>query len=195
MDDLDIPGTPAACEEILMQTRALGFGMVSEPRVGALLAVLAASKPGGRLLELGTGTGHGTAWLLSGMDASASLDTVDTDASVLALARAHLGADTRIEFHVADAAQFIEQAARAHYDLIFADAQPGKFTHLELTLDLLRPGGIYIVDDLLPQLTWPEDHAPHVTALIEALERRTDFVAARLAWASGLLIAARRSNE
>ncbi|RPI41980.1 MAG: methyltransferase domain-containing protein, partial [Betaproteobacteria bacterium] len=160
MDDLDIPGTPSSCEEILVQTKALGFDMVSEPRVGALLAALAASKPSGRLLELGTGTGHGTAWLLSGMDANATLDTVDTDASVLALARAHLGTDSRVTFHVADAAQFIERAPQARFDLIFADAWAGKFSHLEPTLALLRPGGIYIVDDLLPQPTWPEGHAP-----------------------------------
>jgi len=57
--------------------------MASELKVGALLAVLAASKPGGRLLELGTGTGHGTAWLLSGMDETSHLDTVDTDQAVV----------------------------------------------------------------------------------------------------------------
>ena len=50
----------------------------------ARLAALAASKPGGRLLELGTGTGIGTAWLLSGMDGDARLDTVDVDEQVTA---------------------------------------------------------------------------------------------------------------
>jgi predicted O-methyltransferase YrrM len=53
--------------------------MASEPKTGAFLAALAASKPGGRLLELGTGTGLGAAWLLAGMDAAARLDTVDAD--------------------------------------------------------------------------------------------------------------------
>ena len=37
----------------------MSFDMISEPKVGALLATLAASKPAGRFLELGTGTGHG----------------------------------------------------------------------------------------------------------------------------------------
>ena len=78
MNDLEINRTPSAFEAILSETNALGFNMVSEPRVGSFLAALAASKPAGRLLELGTGTGHGTAWLLAGMDATSMLDTVDT---------------------------------------------------------------------------------------------------------------------
>ena len=77
MNDLENHRTPAAFDAILSETDALGFNMVSEPKVGAFLAALAASKPGGRLLELGTGTGHGTAWLLSGVDSKSSLDGVD----------------------------------------------------------------------------------------------------------------------
>ena len=66
MNDHDIPRKPDVIEAILSETTALGFTMASEPKTGAFLAALAASKPGGRLLELGTGTGVGTAWLLSG---------------------------------------------------------------------------------------------------------------------------------
>ena len=54
----------------------MNFTMVSEAKVGALLSALAASKPGGRLLELGTGTGHGAAWLLAGMEDASTLATV-----------------------------------------------------------------------------------------------------------------------
>ena len=113
-----------------------------QPKVGAFLAVLAATKPGGRLLELGTGTGHGTAWLLSGMDSAAHLDSVDTDAAVVGIARRHLEADARVSFHVVDGADFIRQSPRGQYDLIYADAWPGKFSHLDEALALLRPGGM-----------------------------------------------------
>ena len=192
--ELDNTPSSATTEAILDQTKALGFDMVSEPRVGALLATLAASKPRGRFLELGTGTGHGTAWLLSGMDADATLDSVDTDASLIALARAHLGTDPRVAFHVGDGGEFIERAQAASYDLIFADAWPGKFTHLLATLALLRPGGLYVVDDLLEQASWPDGHAARVPELIAALDAQPGFVAARLHWASGLMILARREN-
>src|SRR4029079_15109098 len=107
MDDSQPRRQPSGVPGILNDTRAVGFNMASEVKVGALLAVLAASRPGGRLLELGTGTGHGTAWLLSGMDFSATLDTVDTDPDVVAIAQRHLGADGRVTFHVVDGAEFL----------------------------------------------------------------------------------------
>jgi predicted O-methyltransferase YrrM len=45
---------------------------------------------------------------------------------------------------------------RGEHDLIYADAWPGKFTDLDQALALLRIGGIYFIDDLLPQSNWPE---------------------------------------
>jgi predicted O-methyltransferase YrrM len=192
MNDQAIVRAPEAFDAIVHDTRALGFDMISEPRVGALLAVLAASKPGGRILELGTGTGHGTAWLLLGMDPTSTLDSVDSDARVVAVARRHLGADRRVTFHIADGAEFIGRAAPAQFDLIYADAWPGKFSHLDQALALLRPGGIYLIDDLLPQANWPAGHAPNVPPLVADLERRTAFMSVRLAWASGLMMAVRK---
>src|SRR5438067_1197333 len=79
MDDLNATELPHSLEAIRRDTEQLGFTMASEPRTGSLLRTLAASKPGGRFLELGTGTGVGTAWLLDGMDATSCLESVDTD--------------------------------------------------------------------------------------------------------------------
>jgi predicted O-methyltransferase YrrM len=185
---------PRALAGILNDTEVLGFSMASEPKVGALLGVLAASKPGGRCLELGTGTGHGTAWLLDGMDATSTLDTVDTDSNVVAVARRHLGSDSRVSFHVMDGAQFLRQSPPRQFDLIYADAWPGKFSHLDEALSLLRPGGMYVIDDLLPQPNWPEGHAAKVPALIEDIVRRGEFATVRLAWASGLMLVVRKAQ-
>ncbi|HXD15609.1 MAG TPA: class I SAM-dependent methyltransferase [Vicinamibacterales bacterium] len=193
MNDLDVNRSPATFNAIVRETTAIGFNMISEPKVGALLAVLAASKPAGRLLELGTGTGHGTAWLMFGMDAASRLDSVDTDATVSAVAQRHLGADSRVTFHVADGADYIRRSLPGQVDLIYADAWPGKFTHLDEALALLRPGGIYLIDDLLPQPSWPEGHAPKVPRLIDDLERKSEFVSVKLAWASGLMMVVRKA--
>ncbi len=116
---------------------------------------------------------------------------VDTDANVVAVARHHLAADPRVTFQVMDGGEFISNAPQDSFDLIYADAWPGKFTHLDETLSLLRVGGIYFIDDLLPQSNWPEGHAAKVSALVDAIERRPGFVTVKLAWASGLMIVVR----
>ena len=191
MNDRDIAHIPPALDAIRRDTDAIGFTVASEPQAGSLLRTLAASKPAGRFLELGTGTGVGTAWLLAGMDAASRLDSVDRDAAVSAVARRHLGDDPRVTFHVSDGAEFLTRMAPQRFDFMYADTWPGKFTHLDLALSLLRPGGIYFVDDLLPQPSWPEDHGPRVPGLIARLDSQPEFIATRLAWASGLMILVR----
>ncbi|MGH9599174.1 MAG: O-methyltransferase, partial [Terracidiphilus sp.] len=107
MNDLDYIQAPAALAEIVARTEELNFKMASEPRTGALLRALSASKPAGRLLELGTGTGVATAWLLSGMDDRSTLTSVDTDAQVQSVAKEALGRDTRLTLVLEDAAAFL----------------------------------------------------------------------------------------
>ena len=185
---------PEQLSEIRRATEAAGFRMASDELTGSLLRGLAASKPKGALLELGTGTGMGTSWLLSGMDASSTLDTVDNDHAVVDIARRYLGHDSRVRFHVADGATFLMDLRDRRFDLIFADALPGKFDHLDVALSLLQPGGLYIVDDLLPQPSWPEGHAPRIPAFLNALEQHADLNVTRLEWSTGLVIATKRSD-
>ena len=59
-----------------------GFLFSSEDGTGQLLAVLcAAMRPGGRILEIGTGMGVGLAWIVSGLDArtDVSVTTIEQD--------------------------------------------------------------------------------------------------------------------
>ncbi|MGW5000864.1 O-methyltransferase [Streptomyces hydrogenans] len=182
---------PAALPALRSQARQAGFIMSSEDRTGNLLAALAAARPSGRILELGTGVGEGTAWLLSGMGPDSTLTTVELDAALQAFAHEHLGADPRVTFVAGDGGAWLEDFDGAPFDLVFADTWPGKFTHLDRALDLVAPGGIYLIDDLLPQPGWPEGHEPSVERLLAELDAREDFQCVRLAWASGLLMAVR----
>lgn len=79
--------------------------MSCDERTGSLLTVLAAARPGGRILELGTGVGEGAAWLLSGMDPNSQLISVELDAAVQAIARAELESDPRTTFITGDGGQ------------------------------------------------------------------------------------------
>ncbi|MGW2401408.1 O-methyltransferase [Kitasatospora sp. NPDC001664] len=191
MDDepTELPVSLAALREAAHRA---GFTMSSEARTGALLATLAAARPGGRLLELGTGVGEGTAWLLDGMDEKASLVTVELDEELQAVAREQFAADSRVSFVRADGGAWLTEYQGPLFDLVFADTWPGKFTHLDRALELVAPGGCYLIDDLLPQPGWPAGHQEAVDALLAELAARPDFRSVRLDWAGGLLLAVRR---
>ena len=73
MEDHCIYEYPATLDLIINDTQKMGFDMASEPKTGSLLRALAASKPNGKFLELGTGTGLSAAWILSGMDKKSTL--------------------------------------------------------------------------------------------------------------------------
>jgi len=191
MDDTANLNPPAILDAIERDTAAIGFSMASDALTGSLLRVLAASKPGGAMLELGTGTGLSTAWLLDGMDSRATLVTLDSDPKFSAVAVKHLEHDRRVTFIVEDAGAFLERMKGSQFDLIFADTWSGKFDHLEEALTMLRPGGIYIIDDLLPQPNWPDGHAPKLPRLIDALERDPRLKVSKLSWSSGILVATR----
>ena len=68
MDDLNNLKEPPAWKAINQDTISAGFDMASAPLTGSFLRTLATSKRAARFLELGTGTGLSTAWILDGMD-------------------------------------------------------------------------------------------------------------------------------
>jgi predicted O-methyltransferase YrrM len=191
MEDLAYLQRPAALAGIEEATRLRGFLMASEPLTGALLRTLAASKPGGRFLELGTGTGIATAWLLDGMDAGSALVSVDVDGDVQGVAREHLGGDLRLTLQTEDAIAYLVRQPARSFDLVFADAIPGKYDRPELALELVREGGFFVIDDMLPQPNWPEGHAAKVSALLAWLAAQPAIAIAPMAWATGIVIAAR----
>ena len=192
MNDLSNLNEPAAIAAIWADSRACGFTMASEPLTCSLLRTLAAAKPAARFLELGSGSGLSTAWLLDGMDAASRLTTVDNDAALLAILKKHLGADLRLTVACADGDDFLRSLQGQRFDFIFADTWAGKYRLLDEALALLNPGGLYVIDDMLPQPNWPEGHAEKVADLVATLAQREDFRLTKLSWASGVMLAAKR---
>lgn len=182
---------PEVLSAIVADTMRLGFIMASEPKTGALLRLLAASKPGARILEIGTGTGISAAWLLDGMDGDSSLVSIENDAQCQDVAKKHIGKDSRVSFICQDGEEFLKSVQDQRFDLVFADSWPGKFNGLQLALNVVARGGYYIIDDLFPQPGWPDGHAPKVPKLVEKLEGHQDFVSLKLDWASGLMVLVR----
>jgi len=168
---------------------AIGFEQKSDRKVGALLATLCASKPNGSFLELGSGCGLSTVWMTEGMDEKSKLISVDNDAKVIDIAKKYLGNDERIEFICKSGEEVIDSIKSASIDLIFADTWPGKYFYLEEALSLLRVGGIYVIDDMLPQENWPKGHGEKAKKLLAHLKERDDFNVVQLDWATGVVIA------
>jgi predicted O-methyltransferase YrrM len=193
MNDATNLNPPHVLHSIEEATQAIGFMMASDHLTGSLLRTLAASKSAGKFLELGTGTGLATAWILDGMDSHSKLLTVDKDEALLAIAKKFLQNDARLEICTSDGGAFIQalEVSGEKFDLIFADTWAGKYTHFDEALSLLKTGGLYIIDDLLPQSNWPEDHPPKVAKLIQTLEQKHDFRVTKLNWSTGLIIAAK----
>ncbi|MGY3802580.1 O-methyltransferase [Pigmentibacter ruber] len=170
------------------KTKELGFDMASRPETGALLRVLAASKPSSNILEIGTGTGYGTAWLLEGMDENSKLISIEANINVQNVAKEILKNDKRLQLLNENGTDYLKKQKPHTFDIIFADAFPGKYELLNETLNLLKPGGIYIVDDMLPQPDWPEDHFPLAKSVIESLKNLTNVTSVGLHWSSGLIL-------
>lgn len=193
MDNSQFQSIPYQLPDIEKDTEKSGFMMPSERKTGSLLKTLVSSKPGGHFLELGTGTGLSTAWILAGINSEAKLDSVDNDEKVLNIARKHLDDDTRVTFHFSDGAEFINQASPNSFDLIFADAWPGKYNLLDKTLALLKIGGFYVIDDMSPQPNWPDGHDRKASQLLKTLNQKESLSVCRLTWATGIVICTRTS--
>jgi predicted TPR repeat methyltransferase len=140
LDDIGTHAVPHVWSEIEKRTAELGFDMPSDTRTGALLKALAASKPHGRLLELGTGTGLATACPLAGMDSASQLVSVDIDAQVQAVARDLLGSDTvyHSSWLTAKSSSVLSRTSR----LISCSLMPGVANMTDLTMRLLSSGAV-----------------------------------------------------
>ena len=169
-----------------------GFELASDDRIGRLLAVLAASVPErGRILELGTGTGVGTAWLVSGLGGRDDVEvvTVESDEELCRLAGS-LSWPPYLELVSGDAVERLPSLGT--FDLIFADAQGGKWDRLDLTIGALRPGGHLVVDDMTPQEWWDDEQRTKQGDVARTLLAHEDLVSVELDWATGVILSTRR---
>jgi len=183
---------PQAYNSIDEATKASGFTMASDVLTCSLLRTLAASKPKGKFLELGTGTGLSTSWILDGMDKDSTLVSVDNDVAFLGIAQTFLGDDKRLELICTDGGEWIEKNKSQKFDYIFADTWHGKYLFLDEVLGMLNTGGFYIIDDMLPQPNWPDGHEQKATDLINVLNTRVDLLLTKQVWATGIIIGVKK---
>jgi predicted O-methyltransferase YrrM len=183
---------PPTYKGIVEATQLSGFTMASDMLTCSLLRTLASSKPSGKFLELGTGTGLSASWILDGMDSKSSLITVDNEPGFLDIARSFLDSDPRLQLVLSDGGKWIDENLQLKFDYIFADTWHGKYVMLDEVLSMLNKGGLYIVDDMIPQPNWPEGHQEKANNLEEYLDSRPDLVVTKQNCATGIIIAVKR---
>ena len=182
---------PPLVAAALDRARQAGFPMSCDHAVGRLLAVLAAHLPeGGRVLELGTGTGVGTAWIVSGLlpREDVTVTSVEKDPRTAALAASE-GWPSFVSLRHGDALEVLAEGGT--FDLIFADAPGGKWERLDLSVAALRPRGLLIVDDMTPEPDWTDSLRATQERVRQALLSAPGLTSAELPVGSGVILSVR----
>ncbi len=187
MIDTDII-LPENFTDIQTESEEIQFSMPSDLQTGSILRTLITSKPGGSFLELGTGTGLSLSWIVEAMDENSTVITVDNSESYLSVARKFFGHDQRVSIICQDGTKWIKSNQSKKFDLIFADAWPGKYSELDETIILLKKGGFLILDDMVHQPNWPDGHEDNVDRLVAYLTSRTDLRLTKMNWSTGLIV-------
>jgi predicted O-methyltransferase YrrM len=127
----------------------IGVGAVT-PAIGALLSLLAKLSGGKAVVEVGTGAGVSSLWLLSGMSEDGVLTTIDIEPEYQWIAKqafsdAGIGL-SRTRLISGRAQEVLTRLADESYDLVFVDADP--IDQPEYVIEgvrLLRSGGAIVV--------------------------------------------------
>ncbi|WP_419845644.1 O-methyltransferase [Candidatus Poriferisocius sp.] len=187
-----VPPLVAAAE---MRAAEHDFGHSCQQGVGELLSFLATTTPpSGRILELGTGFGVGLAWILTGLGSRIDVEvvTIERDAErVASLAEADLPSHASIVEGDIEALL----PTLGQFDLIFADAEAGKWTGLELTISALAPRALLLVDDMDNSHYGSSHDRSTVEAVRKALMTDPRLTAVELNASSGMILASRRAEE
>jgi predicted O-methyltransferase YrrM len=124
---------------------------ISDPEVGKLLEILAASVRPKRILEIGTAIGYGTLCLARGAP-EAKVVSIDPDPERLAAARDFLtrgGVVERVELIEGEALEVLPRL-QGPFDLVYVDAlKPEYRRYLDLALPQVSVGGLLVFDNLL----------------------------------------------
>lgn len=192
MNESNITDTPKSFSRLIEKCEEIGFTMPSDIYIGTLLKSLIASKPKANILELGTGISLSLAWMIEGLDEHSTLTSIDNDPKLIGIAQDFFGNDARLNLICMDGTEWLKKYSGKGFDLIFADAWPGKYSELDETLKLLNVGGFYVIDDMTPQSNWPEGHNEKAENLITDLEARKDLTITKMNWSTGVIICTKK---
>ena len=194
---------PDILRRLREETRALGgfSQMQIAPEQGQLMALLVRLTGTRRMLEVGTFTGYSALCCALAMPEDGQLVACDISEDWTAMARRYwqtAGVADRIDLRIAPAVDtlkaLVEAGEAATFDMMFIDAdKTGYDTYYELGLQLLRPGGLMLLDNMLwrgavadPTQQDPETKA--LRALTTKIQADTRVMASLVPIADGLTL-------
>lgn len=130
-----------------------GFTGSCTDETGRLLSVLAGQVKAGKILEIGTGFGVGSAWMLSNIQPDVHFVSVDIERSKVELVSKMI-THSNAEFVCGDWKEITQQG---QFQFIFADAATAKTIDGEILAEILEFGGLLLMDDFTPEEYWLED--------------------------------------
>ena len=154
---LDFVESWAEEDEILLAARARGEELGCTPigpAGGATLRFLAATLNAKAVVEVGTGAGTSSLWLMRGMRGDGVLTSVDIEPENQKAARETLTqagiSPHRFRMINGSAAEVLPRLTDGAYDLVFVDADKVAYPdYLEQARRLLRVGGVVAFDNTL----------------------------------------------
>ena len=131
--------------------------MLSAPEQGQFLALLAQLTGARKCLEIGVYTGYSTLWVALALPHDGSVLACDVSEKWTAIARRYweeAGVAERIDLQLAPALETLDRLLAADqagsFDFAFIDADKENYPdYYERTLQLLRPGGLMLIDNTL----------------------------------------------
>jgi len=176
-----------------------------DAEVGALLRVLALAVGARRILEIGTAIGYSGIWLAGVLPSDGMLITIEMDPERVRTARGNFeraGFADRVSVVAGDAQRMIAKVA-GPFDVIFQDGAKELYGPLlERTVELLRPGGLLVTDNVLwdgevvPGFVAAPQRDPAVTRAIadynERLNAHPQLATATVPLRDGVAIAVKR---
>ena len=119
---------------------------------GALLRFVARAISAAHVVEIGTGAGVSTLWLLRGMTDDGVITSIDIELEHQRVARETLAAAAQGRYRLiaGRALDVLPRLTDGAYDMVLVDADKSEYTlYFEQALRLLRPGGVIAFDNAL----------------------------------------------
>ena len=196
-----VPPRPAEMQAMEAYAAEIKFPIIG-PAAGYFCYLLARLVGARRVFELGSGFGYSTAWFAKAVreNGGGTVYHVVWDVELSERARRHLdalGFDGLIEYRVGEAVETLRETA-GPFDLIFNDIDKrGYPASLDVIAERLRPGGVFVADNLLWQgrIFDEADRSPDTEGVRELTRRVVsdpDWIASVIPIRDGLLAAYKR---